>query len=352
MDDANIRTRKRMKKDFARMINFDDLPNEIYRDIFDYLYSFDIIHSFYGLNRRLNCMIDNLFMRISLKNFKRNQYKFVLKQILPCRIEQIIAIELGQKTCFSSIFDSEYRIDLFFQIYHLKQFSNLRLLSLISPNLKQLEFVFSILSSLPSLRSLYLLEHTDHLTQNETVCQLTLANYRSNHYSSTRLSHVFIETSPPFKALRLLYKSFLNTIHIDQLQINIRCAIFFYPDILKHINYDGLTRLVTEMNYLKLNILCGSFQSTFDLIQCFPQIEYLSIKTIAQAYANGQQWSDLLVQLPNLNQLNFCIDFNGDQFEDEYQTFQTKFWIDRKWFVCFRKQSCKYQFIHRSIQVR
>ena len=349
--DGHIRTRKRLKKDdFVRLICFDDLPNEIYRELFDYLCSYDIIYSFFGLNQRLNCLIDSLFMKISLKNFKRNQYKSFLKQILPDRVEQISALELGQANCFSSVVDSEYRIDLFFQIFHLTQFSNLRILSLISPNLEQLESVLSILPTLSSLHSLYLLEHSDIQSQNETVCQLTLANYPSSNRCSTRcLSHVFIETSPPFKTLRLLHKSFANRIQIDRLQINIRCAIFFYPDILKHLNYDGLSRLITKMNYLKWNILCGHFQSTFDLIQCFPQIEYLSVKTIGQAYANGEQWSNLLVHLPNLSQLNLCIDFHEENFQDEYETFQTKFWFERKWFVYFRKQSCKYQFIHRQI---
>jgi hypothetical protein len=342
------------------MINFQDLPNEIYREIFDYLCPLNIIHSFYGLNYRLNQLIENISMKLNFKNLNKNEYKRVLKQIIPKITQQIVAIELGQSSkinhCFSSSsFNPEFRIDLFIQSYNLTQFSNLCFLSFTSYNLKQLESLFLIIPNMLSLRSLRLLEQDYSYSQNETVCKLVLAN--NNHYSikqTNQFTHIFIETSPPFKTLILLYKHFINKISFNYLQINIRCALFFYPQSLTHLDYDGLSRLITNMNYFKIDIIFGTYTIAFDLIRRFPQIQYLSVKTISQAYANGYQWAELLAQMPNLIKLDLNIHLDSDKTDQEFQTFQTKFWLERKWFVQCRKthlNSSECKIIHRSIKV-
>jgi len=83
---------KEIKSNFDQslnMINFQDLPNEIYREIFDYLCPLNIIHSFYGLNYRLNQLIENISMKLNFKNLNKNEYKRVLKQIIPKITQQI-----------------------------------------------------------------------------------------------------------------------------------------------------------------------------------------------------------------------------------------------------------------------
>jgi len=150
---------------FSNVIKFQDLPNEIYREIFDYLCPLDILHSFYGLNYRLNRLIENISMKLNFKNLNKNEYKRVLKQIVPKITQQIVAIELGQSSQINRCFS--------LSSFNFAQFSNLRFLSLTSPNLKQLESLFLVIPNMLSLRSLRLLGQSD--TQNETVCNLVLA---------------------------------------------------------------------------------------------------------------------------------------------------------------------------------
>ncbi len=346
--------KKRISKidSFINVMNFQHLPNEIYQEIFDYLQPINIIQSFYGLDHRLNRLIENLPMKLNFQNLTKTQYKRLLKQMVPRMIEQIVAIDLGQSSYFSSSFNSEFLIDLFTQSFHWTQFSHLHFLSLTSPNLEQLESLFSVISNLSSLRSLRLLEQDHYGSQNETVCKLVLANH--NHHSipkTNRLTHLFIETSPPFRTLSLLYKHLMNKISVDYLQINLRCALFFYPDSLRHLDYDGLSCLISNMNYLKIDVICGTCTPAFDLIRRFPQIEYLAVQTISQAYANGYQWADLLIQLPNLIKLDLKIHLDSLNSNEEFETFQTKFWFERQWFVQYRKNhfnSSQCQFIHRA----
>jgi hypothetical protein len=368
----NIRV-KRLKIVYEKEINssldqplngtsFHDLPNEIYREIFDYLCPLNIIHSFYGLNHRLNQLIKNIPMKLNFKNLNKNEYKRVLKQIIPKITQQIMSIELGQSSkishCFSSSFNSEFLIDLFIQSYNFTQFSNLRFLSFTSSNLKQLELLFSVIPNMLSLCSLRLFEQDYSDSQNGRVCKLVLAN-NNHHYSinktTNHLTHIFIETNPPFKTLTLLHKHFINKISFDYLQINIRCALFFYPQSLTHINYDGLSRLISNMNYFKIDIYFGTYITVFDLIQRFPQIQYLSVKTNSQAYVNGNQWAELLAQMPNIIKLDLNIDLDSYKSDEELQTFQTKFWLERQWLIQCRKNplnSLECKFLYRSIKVR
>ncbi len=259
--------------------------------------------------------------------------------------------------CFSSSLNSEILIDLFTQSFNFTQFSNLHFLSLTSPTLKQLESLFSIIPNMLSLRSLRLLEHDYCGSQNETICKLVLAN-NHHHYSinkNNHLTHVFIDTSPPFKTLTLLQKYFMNKISIDYLQLNIRCALFFYPHALTHIDCDGLSRLISNMTYFKIDITVGIYTPAFDLIRRFPHIHHLSVRSVAKAYANGYQWAELLAQMPNLVKLDLNIHLDSYQSDQELQTFQTKFWFERQWIVQSVKKhmnSSECKIIHRSIQVR
>lgn len=333
--------------------NFHDLPNEIYQEIFDYLCPINITRSFSGINYRLNCLIENIPMKFNFQNLNKNQYKRVFKQVIPKLTNQIIALDLNQSSKMNQICDT--LIDLFNQSFCLTQFTNLRYLSFPSSNLQQLESLFLILPTMPSLRSLRLLDH-DFILQNETICKLTLANH--HQYSIDKinhLTHISIETSPPFKNLILLQKHFRNKISLNYLQINIRCGLFFYRDSLKYLDYDGLSHLISDINYLKINVTYGTYITAFDIIQRFPQIHYLSVKTISHAYANGYQWADLLAQMPNILKIDLNIYLDSDETDQEFQTFQTKFWLERQWLIQYRKNhlnSSQYQIIHRSIKIR
>ena len=299
-------------------------------------------------------------MKLKFNKLNKTEYKRILKCVVPKIIPQTVAIELGQSPkmihCFSTSINSEILIDLFTQSFNFTQFSNLRLLSLTSPSLKQLESLFSIIPHMLSLRSLHLLEHDYCGSQNGTVCKLVLAN--NHHYSinkTNHLTHVFIDTSPPFKTLTLLHKYFINKISFDYLQLNIRCALFFYPHSLTHPDYDGLSRLISNMNYLKIDIIVGTFTETFDLIRRFPQIHHLSVRSVSYAYANGYQWAELLAQMPNLVKLDLDIHLDSNKFDQELKTFQTKFWFERQWIVqCTQKHtnSSECKITHRSSKIR
>ena len=321
---------------------FADLPNEIYRDIFDYLSAFDILQSFDGLNQRLNAVIGDVPVKLRFDHLNKNAYQRVLKQIVPKLIQQTVAIDLGQPPKITygswSSTDPERLIDLFTQSFDFRQFANLRCLSLASPRLHQLEAILRILPQLETLRSFRLLELSYYGSQNETICHLTLANNRHGSLSSSqRLTHVSIEISPPFKTIALLQQHLTNRISLEHLHITVRCALFFYPDALRSFQYEALAGLVPQMNYCRLNMAVGPATAALDLIGRFPQITHLSARTVWQAYANGHQWAELLARMPSIVDLDLDIQLDQSSADQELQTFQSKFWSDRPSIVQYRK---------------
>ena len=338
---------KRLKmideKQRKSIMNFQHLPNEIYYEIFDYLRPMNIIQTFHGFDDRLDRLIENIPMKLNFQNCNKTEYRRILKQLVPRITKQIVTIDLGR----SSV-DSDILIDLFTQSFHWTQFLNLRCLSLTSPTLQQLESLLSVIPNMSSLRSLRLLEHDHYGSQNETVCKLVLANH---NYRSSQKIRLSIDTSPPFRNLRLLQKHLCNQISVGYLQINIRCSLFFYPDSLTHLDYDGLSQLISSMNLLKIDVMCGTIAPIFDLIRRFPPIQYLSVRTVAQAFADGYQWADVLSQLPNLINLDLKLYLDSSQSSEALQTFQTKFWSERQWFFHCQKRHFQCQLITRNLTV-
>ncbi|UJR35664.1 hypothetical protein I4U23_028414 [Adineta vaga] len=341
---------------------FENLPNEIYRDIFDYLCPWDIIHSFSELNYRLNQVIKDIPMKLKFDTSNKMKYIRTLKRIVPKLTPQIMALDLGRSStvdhCFPASFSSKIVIDLFTQLYNFTEFSQLRCLSLISPTNEQLESLFFMIPNLSSLRSLRLFEDNDCNSQNQTVCKLTLANHRpyAINKKSADLKYLSIDTNPPFNILNLLQKYLLNKFSFDFIQLNIHCVLYFYPQALIPIKYDGLSRLISNFIYFKIDVLVGPCKAAFDLIQRFPQVRHLCVRTVSKAYANGEQWADLLIQIPNLHTLDLDIALDSDNFNLELQTFQSKFWLERQWFVqCLKihmNNSSQYKIRHRDNQVR
>lgn len=334
----------------SSVTRFHDLPNEIYLEIFDYLPSLDIINSFHGLNYRLNGITQNIPMKLNFTQLNKTQYKYTLKSIVPKLVEQTRSIELGRSsklTSFVSSLNSEYFIDLYFQSFNLTQFTNLRYLTLYSSPYDQLEKLLLILPQMSLLCSLRLLENYSSMS-NEPVCKVMLAN--NSRYSVNKTNngkHILIDTSPPFRILHLIQRNLTNKMFFDSIQINVHCNLFFHQDILSRINWDGPSNLVSDMTYLKVNIQFGSYVQLFNLIRYFPKIHHLSVKTTSEAYANGSQWSELLAQMPNINKLDFKINLDSYESDQELKTFQTKFWLEQQWIV----QCVKNALILRNIKL-
>jgi hypothetical protein len=63
-------------------LKLEHLPNEVLLNIFDYLPIVDRWFSFYNLNIRLNCLLENNLTKINLSNCRRSRFVFTYETIL------------------------------------------------------------------------------------------------------------------------------------------------------------------------------------------------------------------------------------------------------------------------------
>ncbi|CAF0927967.1 unnamed protein product [Adineta steineri] len=126
-------------------MKFDQLPNEILIECFEYLNTFDIFYSFDQLNYRFNKLIRNILLKLNLseenqKLFRELFYELTINSQLR---NQIISLQIS-KTC-----------NEFFSLFSLTDFSRLQLLTLIDLDHINNEEKHSILLSLSNFYNGY-----------------------------------------------------------------------------------------------------------------------------------------------------------------------------------------------------
>ncbi|CAF1366822.1 unnamed protein product, partial [Rotaria sordida] len=89
-----------------RYTHFEDLSNEIFFEIFDYLHALEIFTSFTSLNKRISSILQSIPLRIVvLYNHSRRQVDFISSH-LTFHAHQVISIEVYDKIRdYTSIID-------------------------------------------------------------------------------------------------------------------------------------------------------------------------------------------------------------------------------------------------------
>jgi hypothetical protein len=102
----------------------EDLSNEIFFEIFDYLDAVDIFRGFSSLNRRISSILQIIPIRIVISNNHRRYEIDYLSSHLTCHAHQVIIVDI-----FDTIDDDSSIINLLFSQH---QFINLRSCTFIS----------------------------------------------------------------------------------------------------------------------------------------------------------------------------------------------------------------------------
>ena len=142
-----------MFKSLDRRSTFEDLSDDILMDIFDLLNPpIYIYHSFYNLNARLNRILRDARLLMSLdlsRMFNPANFAFHCQIMLPNMFKQLISFRLSNRI---QLYE---QIRIFLQHFHFSQFESLRQLSLVQITFEQLK---TSLSDILSLKKLIQLE--------------------------------------------------------------------------------------------------------------------------------------------------------------------------------------------------
>jgi virulence-associated protein VapD len=164
--------------------HLEDLSNEVFFEIFDYLHALDIFTAFASLNKRILSILQSIpFRVIILSNHYKRDIDF-LSSHLTYHAHQVISL----KSC-DTIRDRSSIISLLFNRHH---FVNLQSCIFMSINpLTELQGVIKQLQGLNKLVSFSMLQ-PDHRTMNVTnTCDLTqtIFMHKSSFLRSARLHY-------------------------------------------------------------------------------------------------------------------------------------------------------------------
>ena len=321
---------------------FEELPNELILDVFDYCHLVDLLRIFYNLNTRLNILLSQSTTNShrDFRSLSKTNYETIYQEYHPTIDDQVISIHLADDDTtpnLPEIFFSNHCIASYF------------------PHLQSLT-----LSSLASSKTLYdIVEQCAHLS---CLIELKFFQCRVNN--------------PTYDIINSIWK-LANLIH---------CTID--EDMLQGGCFSELCQTSSSMKYLAIENVNCDFQCLNDILQRTPSLEYLSIKIVStdpsetfplalplltglrlcfrgslgslkNLFAQmpnlqsltynrsalplrGHEWEEIFNRyLPNIEQFRLrmnCTFPPTDDLEDKIdqllQTFRTDFWLKKhQWYV-------------------
>ncbi|CAF1644744.1 unnamed protein product, partial [Didymodactylos carnosus] len=164
-----------------KMICLENISNELFVEICDYLDVYDIYYSFYNLNLRMNQIINSLNVHVNLHYSSKQRFDYCCKFILPYLYNSLVYLTLSNEETIGQIL-------LFTNIFPLENFIRLRSLTLLGIKTNDLHYILPKLSNLNYLS--YINVEVEDLLENESICQYLINNqHRSLNICKIKTKH-------------------------------------------------------------------------------------------------------------------------------------------------------------------
>ncbi|CAF1446315.1 unnamed protein product [Adineta steineri] len=330
-------------------MNFNLLPNEILLTFFDYLNGNDLLHTFYGLNARINALLYNQYRRyyVDFSLLSKRSFDLICQQHIPLIAHHILVLHLS---------DSEStpgQISLFFSYRpSLRQFTHLRLLSFT--HLRSKEILLNVAIELPHLVQLTHLKFKSCSISDydETDFELLM----NNIWSLPNLIHFYLYIHKESGQLFIIPSKISSSlkylsINTEKLNWNLINQLFQCTPYLKyfHGNVDCLkdggdyiTSSFSSLTNLKISIIASHPSTIISFLRNIPNLLHLNIGIACPNFIDGYQWEDLIRNyLPKLKtfhlsmtNLQFIRLMTEEEIDELMNSFRSSFWIDEhQWFV-------------------
>ncbi|CAF1502734.1 unnamed protein product [Rotaria sordida] len=331
---------KKLQNNFARTITFiENLSNEIFYEIFDYLDGYEIYNTFSNLNHHFQQLLDSpsLILKIKLDNSTYNESSMNnYQQYLLRNKHKIFSIEFElsfEKNNHLSWFTFDLSLSRLESIYIGSNQSDIlisllinladlpRLLSLTIRPLNILEYlndIYRLIFALPVLKSfIFFLDRYVTISLPMAINQQlsTIEHLVTYQYCSVNELFIILSYIPQIRCLKIG-----NNLDIDtSIQTILPITLSNLVDIsitMDDAKFDEFELFIRKI-HAKLKILRVTIQSE--------HIDFL----------NAHQWEQLIFKsLPQLEEFYFRY---IESFAEEYKypgvsdQFITSFWIERQW---------------------
>ncbi|UJR33514.1 hypothetical protein I4U23_020959 [Adineta vaga] len=312
-----------------RRMTFESMPDEILLDIFDYISGYDLIYSFYNLNRRFNSIIHGIHLYLNLSSVQQKTFLYTCHYILPNFASQIHSIKLSNKQTIDGI-------DYYLEQSKCFQQEQVKNLVLIEPTIEQF---IKLISFFPFIETLvikttdYLVLPIEYFAKSLRICrmpncQIDLSTLNLTENQIYSIEELHIKMSDITHLFTLLYTMFYLkrlTCHISENSTSINSIL-------------QSQKSLSLLTYLKLNVCSLPFKSIENLLDLCPNLisfTYTYTTGIETSYDNDhvdyERWNELFEKkLLHLKTFNLHVSLNIDQQRD--LIFLTKKFQDLKFF--------------------
>ncbi|CAF0998854.1 unnamed protein product [Rotaria sordida] len=320
---------------------FENLPNETFYEIFEYLEYNDIYHGFFYLNKRFQNLLINLNIpfQINLSTISKLQFDLYNKNVFQPNKHQIKILRLSNPFTIDMIFSSPrlicnlIRIEkLIFDHINSKYFNNIlkylmhlpKLHSLILSPIDYIQNPTIIFNQIFRLKKLKYCKLTYKIKDNENILPIDF-----DQYEQSSIEYLIINSPFRYESFQKLfiYLPKLRHLSINYLLGSNNSQINFYPIELKDLKYVSFD--LHSINFRQFKKLIKNF---------FHHIEVLRISTFDDfSYSHAEQWEELISSsIPNLHifdmKNSYTTAMDGFLYLCLSGHFRSKFWKEKQWF--------------------
>ncbi|CAF3532321.1 unnamed protein product [Rotaria sp. Silwood1] len=321
----------------------EDLSNEIFYEIFNYLDVYYVYKAFYNLNIRLQSLLTNstLPLKINISFMSKSNFQSYYRHIIMPNKHRIISLYLSNPFVVDFIF-SPVRVTSNFTRLETLLFDNIKSKYLIN--------ILNHLSSLSNLSSLVLIPIDCYRNPNEIYqhifrlpalkyCKISLKEY-SDYYSLPMATNL----TSPIEHLVITHQFYLNNLNALLSYIpQVRRLTFHYLDGTRSNQLETFSCSSKNLIHVSIHMKDISLDK-FELMSkyLFNQLQILHVTTkYDRTYLDANRWEQLILSfMPNLRIFDFQhIDFieninDNNQFiyDSVFNQFCSSFWFKRKWF--------------------
>ncbi|CAF4352541.1 unnamed protein product [Rotaria sp. Silwood2] len=338
------KSRIKLEKDDSLKIYLENLSNELFYEIFDYLDSCDLYKAFSNLNIRFQNLIfrSSFPLKINFCAKSKSIIEEYCQHLIIPNIHRIISFNLR----------SELVIDQFFQYCTINSSFN-RLESVILQELtdRQLLTMLFYLNSLPRLFSLTIDMEEDYYYNLGDTYRLifSLSKLKYNKMSLFGYEELFIEMpiilNERFSTIEYLiidYSCTLNQLdyllcHTPRL-CHLRCERLVESDENVKKNQSTTLSHLTYISIGECQVEFDDFEMFFKEISFQLKVLYISISW-NMSYLDANRWEQLIKKyMPQLKKFHFTYDqyiddiLNISSGHEFINQFTSSFWLEQKWF--------------------
>ncbi|CAF3675670.1 unnamed protein product [Rotaria sp. Silwood1] len=321
----------------------EDLANEIFYEIFEYLDVHDIYKGFFNLNRRFkNLLIYSNFLRqINLSNISKTDFENYYHNILKPYSHRIKLLRLSNPFIAEIIF-SPPRMML--------QFNRLEILILDKIGMKFFDKISFFLKQLPKFHSITIsfgdyIQSLDSFFSN--LFHLWKLKYCKIVYETKRLCYPSLMHLSKYNSNTIEYLIIHGRFAFESLNSLLCCLPKLRYLLINHLGHNYGYIETKDLLPIKLKYL-KHVSLEFDRI-CFDEVEkifktffyYIEILRLTtnndQAYLNAKRWENVIgsympyLRIFDINHRNYTLD-NNLTYHDVTEQFNSSFWIKKNWF--------------------